>query len=275
MAVAMGEVLTGALGELRVHPVDKWVRAYAGERVVASSARPRLVWEPRRIVPSYALPRDDIDAELVPDAGPPAAERPVRLRSGGPPLLDPSTPFAAHSCPGDRLTVRADGVELTGAAFAPNDDALADYVVLDWSAFSQWREEDEVVMGHPRDPFHRIDCLRSSRHVVISSGTQVLADTRRATILLESMLPPRYYVPREDVRMNALEPSRRRSICAYKGEASYWSSTGDHAVPDVAWSYEAPLQDAVPVHDLVSFFTERLDVVVDGVDVPRPVTPWS
>lgn len=271
----MSEVISGALGELRVHPVDKWVRAYAGGRSVVSSTRPRLVWEPRRIVPSYAVPRDDVDAELAPDPSPPAQEQPVRIRSGGPDLLDPSTPFSAHTCPGDRFTLRADGTELTGAAFAPHDDALAGYVVLDWAAFTEWREEDEVVVGHPHDPFHRIDCLRSSRHVVVSSGTQVLADTRRATILLESMLPPRYYVPREDVRMDALEPSRRRSVCAYKGQASYWSSMGDQPVADVAWTYEDPLQDAAPVRDLVSFFTERLDLVVDGVEVQRPVTPWS
>jgi uncharacterized protein (DUF427 family) len=275
MAVAMSDLIGGALGELRVHPVDKWVRAYVGQHAVVSSIRPRLVWEPRRIVPSYAVPRVDVDATLVPDTSPAAQEQPVRIGSGGPPLLDPSTPFSAHSCPGDRLTLRSDGTELVGAAFAPRDDSLAGYVVLDWSAFDAWREEDEVVMGHPRDPFHRIDCLRTSRHVVIAAGAQVLADTRSATVLVESMLPPRYYLPREDVRMDALEPSRHRSVCAYKGEASYWSSTGEHAVPDVAWTYERPLQDAVPVRDLVCFFTERVDLVVDGVEVARPVTPWS
>ena len=279
MAVHMRDLVMGALPELRVHPVEKWVRASVGDDLVVSSRAARLVWEPRRVVPTYAVPREDVDGSLVPHeatAETTGQEHPVALGAGGPPVLDPRTPFSVHSCPGAPLTIRTADGDLPGAAFAPVDPDLAGYVVLDWKAFTQWYEEDEAVMGHPHDPFDRIDCLRSSRHVRISVDGHVLAETDRATLLFETSLLVRYYIPREDVAMELLEPSTLHTVCAYKGRASYWSArVDDRTLPNVAWTYEQPLHDAVPVQDLVAFFTERVDLSVDGVDLSRPVTPWS
>jgi uncharacterized protein (DUF427 family) len=276
MAVQMSQLMVGVLPELRVHPVDKWIKASVADSVVVSSGRARLVWEPRRVVPAYAVPRDDVAGQLLPFTGTAGTEHAVRLGADGPLVLDPSTPFTVHTTPGEPLTIRTEHGELAGAAFAPEDPDLDGYVVLDWSAFSQWYEEDEPVLGHPHDPFDRIDCLRSSRHVVLSIDGEVLADTRRAVLLFETPLPARYYIPREDVRAELFEPSDLRTVCAYKGEASYLSArVGDRVLPDVAWTYQRPLNDAVPVKDMISFFTERLDLVIDGAAVERPVTPWS
>jgi uncharacterized protein (DUF427 family) len=274
MAVAMDKLMRSALPDLRVEPVDKWVRASVDGRTVVDSRRARLVWEPRRVVPSYAVPVTDVAGSMVPHTDGAAEERPVRIGEGGPPLLDPRTPFSAHSCPGESLTIRSGQVDLEGAAFAPLDEDLSGYVVLDWDAFTEWREEDQPVVGHPHDPHHRIDCLRSSRHVVVAAKGEVLADTRRATLLFENPLDVRYYIPADDVRLESLEPSDTRTVCAYKGVASYFSCPGAN-LPDIAWTYPEPLSDAVPVKDLVCFFTERLDITVDDVDVARPVTPWS
>jgi uncharacterized protein (DUF427 family) len=104
----------------------------------------------------------------------------------------------------------------------------------------------------------------------------VLAQTSRATLLFETPLPVRYYIPREDVRMELLTRSELETVCAYKGVASYWSAqVGDRLVADVAWSYERPLHDAQPVAGNIAFFTEHLDLEVDGVRLDRPLTPWS
>jgi uncharacterized protein (DUF427 family) len=276
MAVRMAELWASALPETRIHPSPKWVRATVGDRTVVDSRAAVLVWEPRRVVASYAVPVDDVAAELVAYDGEATEERPVHLGLVDAPVLDPTTPFLAHSTPGRPLTLRLPGVELAGAAFAPDDPELTGHVILDWSAFPQWFEEDEEVTGHPRDPFDRIDCLRSSRHVVIARDGVTLADSRRPTLLFETPLPTRYYLPREDVAMELLHPSDRRSTCAYKGDARYWSAEVDgRLVPDLAWSYEQPRHDAAPVKDRVAFFTERLDLVVDGVGQERPRTPWS
>lgn len=275
MAVDMGTLVYGAVGALRVHRVEKRITASVGGDVVVRSQAARLVWEPRRVVASYAVPRTDVIGGLEPFIGDIGVEKPVRL-GDGPSVLDPSTPFSIHTCPGQALTINSKAGELAGAAFAPEDPDLAEYVVLDWAAFDQWYEEAQPVMGHPHDPFDRIDCLPSSRHVVVSLHGQVLADTTRSTVLFETPLPLRYYLPPDDVRLDLLEPSPQRSVCAYKGVASYLSANVDGRVePDVAWSYPEPLHDAVPVRDLISFFTERVDLRVDGVDIPRPVTPWS
>jgi uncharacterized protein (DUF427 family) len=276
MAVTMGNLLRGALPELRTQPIEKWVRASVDGRTVVDSRRALLVWEPRRVVPSYAVPRDDVAATLVPFPGEAAPERPVRLGTDGPQVLDPRTPFSAHSCPGEVLTLRTGSGELVAAAFAPQDADLEDYVVLDWNAFTDWREEDEPVIGHPHDPLHRIECLRTTRHVIVADGDQLLAESTRATMLFENPLGARYYFPVEDARLDVLEPSELRTVCAYKGEATYWSvAAGGDRLADVAWSYRRPLADAMPVKNMVAFFTERLDLTVDGVPVPRPVTPWS
>ena len=276
MAVRMADLVYGTIPELRIHPVRQRVRAEVDGRTVVDSTRAVLVWEPRRVVASYAVPVDDVAGELVPFDGPIGQERPVRMGKGAPPVLDPGTPFTVHSGPGRALSIRSGTATLSGAAFAPDDPDLEGYVVLDWDAFTRWLEEDQPVMGHPHDPFDRIDCLRTSRHVQLGAEGVVLAESHRPTLLLETPLPVRYYVPRDDVAFEHLEPSEVRSVCAYKGVARYWDGrVGDRVLRGVAWSYEEPLHDALPVRDMVAFFTERLDLVLDGVAVERPVTPWS
>jgi hypothetical protein len=125
-----------------------------------------------------------------------------------PPFLGPYN-FAAHSCPGDAYTVRAEGEVAEAAAFVPDDPDLGNHVVLDFGTTTPftWMEEDEPVVGHPHDPFKRIDVLRSDRRVVVSHGDQVLADSRRAMALYETSLPTRWYLPADDVRLDLLTPA--------------------------------------------------------------------
>jgi uncharacterized protein (DUF427 family) len=82
-------------------------------------------------------------------------------------------------------------------------------------------------------------------------------------MLIETSLPVRWYLPREDVRMDLLTPSDHHTTCAYKGVASYLSAEG---APEVAWFYPDPLHDALPVRDLVSFWRPAA-VLVDGEPV--------
>jgi uncharacterized protein (DUF427 family) len=145
------------------------------------------------------------------------------------------------------------------------------YVVVDFDAVDTWHEEDEQVFGHVRDPYHRIDVRPSSRLVRISHEGELLAESHRAQILFEAALPPRFYLPREDVLV-PLERSSKVTVCAYKGFATHWSAP---LVPDVAWSYETPLHDAEPVRSLICFYHERLDLELDGAAQERPMTAWS
>lgn len=191
------------------------------------------------------------------------------------PVLTPDDPFAAHTANGEAVDVRALGQDRPGAGFRLADPSLAGYVALDFRAFDGWLEEDEPNVGHPRDPFHRIDVLASSRHVRLELDGQVLAESSRPMLLFETMLPARCYLPREDIRAELI-PSDTHTYCAYKGQASYWSvAIGDRTVRDVAWTYPEPLHDATQVRGHTAFFDERIDMIVDGERRERPITPWS
>jgi uncharacterized protein (DUF427 family) len=279
MSTQMRGLLAGGLGELRHEPTAKRIRAVLDGATVLDSTRALLVWEPRRIVPSYAVPVDDVAGEVVPAGAAAAAAADgtgVRMPDVSElPVLSPSNPFAMHTAEGHAADVRAGRQNRPGAGFCPADPDLAGYVVLDFGAFDAWYEEDELNVAHPRDPFHRIDVLSSSRHVSLELDGQVLAKSSRPMLLFETMLPTRYYLPREDI-LAALVPSGTRTYCAYKGQASYWSATiGGRALPDIAWTYQQPLNDAARVRGLIAFFGERLDVVLDGERLDRPITPWS
>jgi uncharacterized protein (DUF427 family) len=270
MSVRVRDLLMGELGRLRYEPIDKRIRGVAGGETVVDSTRTRLVWEPGRVVPSYAVPVADVAGEVVAAPGA-AAPMPADLPMlGGRAVLDPRIPFAVHSTDGEPVTIRVGGREAAG--FRPDDADLDGYVLVDFDGLDEWYEEDERNLGHPRDPFHRIDVVHSSRHVTVEAGGDVLAESSRPYVLFETQLPARYYLPPEDVRMDRLRPSDTSSRCAYKGEASYWALDG---VGDVAWTYRAPLRDAAEVTDRIAFFNERVDMTVDGERLERPRTPWS
>jgi uncharacterized protein (DUF427 family) len=274
MGVRIMDLFGNSLGSLRYQPTAKRIRVTLGGEPVADTRDAVLVWEPRRVVPTYAVPAKALKAQLVPAGAESGADEDLGLRIpeiSDRPILDPSFPFAAHSCPGTAYDVIAGGESGDAAAFRPDDPDLADYVVLEFDAF-EWHEEDEPIISHPHDPFHRIDTLRSSRSIRIEHDGRPLAESTRAVLLFETLLPVRFYLPREDVVV-PLETSNTVTFCAYKGRATYYS------VPDgprdIAWTYHEPLHDAVPVRDRIAFFDERVDVVVDGERGDRPITPWS
>jgi uncharacterized protein (DUF427 family) len=229
---------------IRHTPTERRVRADD----VVDTTRALLVWEPRRLVPSYAVHVDDLP-DLVPGG---------EVAAGVEGMLHAGIPFAVHTAPGEPVLVAGrPGFRL---------EQLPEYVVLDFAAFDAWYEEDERIFGHPRDPFHRVDVRRSSRPLRIELDGEVLAETTNARMLFETSLPTRFYVPREDVAVG-LNPSARRSYCPYKGQASYWSCD---AAEDIAWSYEDPLPELGVIKGLVAFWDERVDVYLDGSLRPLP-----
>jgi uncharacterized protein (DUF427 family) len=128
-----------------------------------------------------------------------------------------------------------------------------------------WYEEDEQIFGHPKDPYHRIDILASSRHVRVRNGGVLLAESRRPMLLFETGLPVRYYLPAEDVRTDLLEHSDSHTRCPYKGVASYYSvQTRDELARDLGWYYPDPSPEAGRIAGLVCFYNERADLAVDA-----------
>jgi uncharacterized protein (DUF427 family) len=255
------------MGRLRHEPTEKRIRATVGDREVVDSRRAALVWEPRRIVPSYAVPVEDVAAELRPAASEAAASDAS--------ILHPGIPFSVHSTDGEALDLEVGGQVRSHAAFRPADADLAGLVLLDFDGLDAWYEEDEAVFSHPRDPFHRVDARRSTRSLRIEIDGDVIAETDRPTLVFETNLHTRFYFPREDVKVD-LRPSAHRTYCPYKGEASYFSfEAGGRTVDNLLWSYEHPLEDAAGLTGLMALFDEVVDVTLDGERRPRPDTEFA
>jgi uncharacterized protein (DUF427 family) len=151
--------------------------------------------------------------------------------------------------------------------------AVAGYVRFEWEPLD-WFEEDERLIGHPRNPYVRIDALRSRRHVRVEVDGVVLAETHSPVLLFETGLPTRYYFDRTDVEFKHLEASNTQSVCAYKGITSgYWSArVGGALHSDVAWTYDYPTHQVAPITGLIAFYNETVDTFLDGSKLPRPRT---
>jgi uncharacterized protein (DUF427 family) len=267
MATRMRAALAGLREELRFEPVPQRLRISLDGTLVAETTDALLVWEPRCIVPSYAVP---VDALVVPMSTS-AYEPPDR--STAPALITPELRGVLHLAPGRTVTLLVDGVELEQIGYRCDDSDLGGHVLLSWDPFT-WIEESDPMLGHPQDIYSRIQTRASNRHVVVSYRGTRLAESTRAVLLLETGLPPRWYLPREDLA-DLFADSDHHTVCAYKGVASYLSLRDDPRGRDLGWFYPDPLHDAAPVRDLVCFWAERTDLVLDGESIPRPDSPFA
>jgi uncharacterized protein (DUF427 family) len=235
----------------------KRVRVYLAGELVTDTKTPFLVWE-WPYYPTYYFPVDDVRAELVP------AGRTEHSPSRGEAQV---------------YHVKVAGADADGAALRyPGSpiEALRDLVRLDWNSMTEWFEEDEPVYVHPRDPYSRVDILASSRHIRVEIDGVTVADSRQPRILFETGLPPRYYVPLTDVRMDLLRSSDTQTRCPYKGIASYWSvDTGQAVHTDVVWIYRTPLPESQKIAGLACFYNEKVDTYLDGELQDRPQTHFS
>ncbi|MDQ1706298.1 MAG: hypothetical protein QOF18_2664 [Frankiaceae bacterium] len=245
-------------GLVRVEPCARRVRAFLHGACVLDTIRAVYVWE-LPYYPAYYVPVDDVVATLVPTGD--TEHSPSR---GDADIYDVEV---------------ASGVRASAAAkrYAESPiHALRGLVHVQWPLMDEWFEEDEPVYTHPRDPYTRVDVLASSRRVRVELDGVTLADTAAVHVLFETGLPPRFYLPMTDVRMDLLEPSPSESHCPYKGQASYWSVVVDGARhDDFAWCYRAPFPESQKIAGMVCFYNEKVDLYLDGVAQPRPLTHFS
>lgn len=249
--------MAGQRPRVRVEPNPKWIRGVSGGATVVDSRRSRYVWE-IPYYPAWYVPLDDVAGDLVENGG--AVRSPSRGEGTRYDLVvgDRTIPDAAWRHVGSPV------------------EELRDVVRIEWDAMDAWFEEDVEVFVHPRSPEVRIDALPSRRHVKVLIDGVVVAETDRPTILYETGLPPRYYLPKADVRMDLLTPTDTSTACPYKGWANYWSVSVDASVhEDVVWGYRTPLPESTPIAGLVSFYNERVDLEVDGERLERPRTKFS
>jgi uncharacterized protein (DUF427 family) len=241
----------------RVEPSPRRVRGFAGGQQVFDTTHALYVWEMPNY-PQYYIPRADVRAEF---------------------LVDDDHPQKVQFGPSRMYSLTVDGTTRKGAARVFDADGggpVAGTVRFEWDSLD-WFEEDERIVGHPRNPYARIDALRSHRHVHVEVDGVVLADTHAPVLLFETGLPTRYYIDRTDVVFDNLEPSDTQTLCPYKGTTSgYWSArVGETLHEDLAWTYAYPLTAVAPIAGLIAFYNEKVDIAIDGVALPRPHTHFS
>jgi uncharacterized protein (DUF427 family) len=188
--------------------------------------------------------------------------RRVRGITGGRTLVDSERALLVHR-PGEPPAHAFPASDVHGVAAEPEPLAPG-HVRVPWDAVEAWYEEDERVYFHPRNPYHRVDCVRTSRRLHVEVAGAVVVDATGTIGVYETALEPKLYVGRDQVRMDLLVVSPTTTYCPYKGTASYWTAVvGDTTVTDVAWSYDDPLPESLPIQGLLSFDPARATVVHD------------
>lgn len=232
-------------------PTGTRIRAYCSGELLADS-RDALLFRESPFKISYAFPEKDVNMSFLEkidkEVESPSKGRMIFYNLVFPDSAEAHAERAAYAYP----DLKGDSSDLRG------------YIILKWNAMDSWYEESERMLGHPRDPFTRIDVRKSSAHVVVKFNGTVIADSVQPRILMETGLAIRYYIPEEDVNWKYLVPIEKTTVCPYKGESTYWSISVDgQEAPETAWAYPDPLQDADRVKGMVCFYQEKLSVYVD------------
>jgi uncharacterized protein (DUF427 family) len=238
-----------------VEPAPRRVRAVLGGETVFDTVNALYVWE-RPFYPQYYIPVVDVRGEfLVPEGQIQATRR---------------GPVEVHA-------LRVGQVQRPRAAKLHKEsplEILNSTVRCDWRSLDAWFEEDEQVFVHPRSPYVRVDALRSTRRVRVELEGAVLADSTAPVMVFETGLPTRYYFHRTQVDFEHLLPSDTETECPYKGVTSgYWAAqVGDTLVDDVAWTYDFPTRELLPIAGLIAFYNEKADLFLDDQRLERPHT---
>jgi uncharacterized protein (DUF427 family) len=188
----------------------------------------------------------------------------------------PGKMVPVYAFPTDDVTLASEDAAATLGVNHFDDPDLAGYITVPWDALEHWYEEDEEVFVHPRDPFVRVDALRSSRHVRVSRDGRVLAKSDAPVLVFETGLPTRYYLPEHDVDASVLADSDLQTGCPYKGFASYRDVVLDgRRHPNLFWYYSAPFSEVSEVQGYLAPYSERVDLTVDGERQERPAGPLA
>jgi uncharacterized protein (DUF427 family) len=238
-----------------VEPVPRRLRAVLAGRTVFDTTEARYVWEWPNY-PQYYVPLADVSPGLLVAEGHSQQSRQGVVELHG---LSVGGTYRPHAA---KVLTESPVAGLSGTAR------------FEWAAVDAWFEEDERVFVHPRSPYVRVDAVRSTRTVRVELDGVLLAESSSPVMVFETGLPTRYYLNRTEVGFSHLIPSATVTECPYKGTTSgYWSvSVGGTVHPDLAWCYDFPTRQLLPIAGLVAFYNEKVDISVDGQRLERPVT---
>jgi uncharacterized protein (DUF427 family) len=233
---------------LYVEPLRRRMRVRFGGTWIADSENVLVLFEPGRYPVAY-FPKTDISPGSLQDT-----EHATRH-----PDLGPTSWYSVRA--GDHSTPRGAWQHMDPPLYASELQAR---VAFAWTAMEAFYEEDERILGHAADSYHRIDIRQSSRSLVARHGDRIIADTKRPLVLYESGFAPRWYVARADIDESALVLVEQQTFCPYKGMCSYYD-IGD--ARRAAWSYRESYPEVGRISDLVSFEPDIISVQLDGTQL--------
>jgi uncharacterized protein (DUF427 family) len=191
--------------------------------------------------------------------------RRVRATLAGATVIDTERALLVHRA--GHPPTYAFPADAVGDLPASPEPAAPGHVTVAWDAVDGWLEEEEPVVLHAPNPYHRVEYLRSRRRLRVVLGATTVADTTDTTAVYETALAPRLYVERRHVAAE-LEVTATTTVCGYKGTATWWRArVGGEWYDDVAWSYEAPRPEALAIQGLLCFEPSRAEV---SADFPAP-----
>lgn len=196
--------------------------------------------------------------------------RRIQARVGDRVALDTERALIVHR-PGRTLTYAFPVDDVGGLPHEAEPEAPG-FVTVPWDAVDEWWEEGRRLVHYPPNPYHRVDCRPTARRLRVSVAETTLVDTDDTVILFETALAPRLYVHPRHVRTDLLRRTATTTYCNYKGEATHWAAAvGDVLVHDVAWTYEDPLPESLPVKGHFCFDGTHADVDIEAA-LPKGFT---
>lgn len=251
-----GPLSTGAIGRflvpdplpkrlLYVEPLRRRMRVRFGENWIADSENALLLFEPGRYPVAY-FPQSDISPDALQ-----RTEHTTQHQD-----LGPTSWYTVRG--GAQSAPRGAWQHIDLPAYASE---LQGRVAFAWRAMDAFYEEDERIVGHAADGYHRIDIRQTSRNLVVRHNDRVIADSKRPLVLYESGFAPRWYVPRADVDESALTLVEHQTFCPYKGVCSYYDIADAHLA---VWSYPEAYSEVGRISNFLSFEPDVVTVQLDG-----------
>ena len=238
-----------------MEPSARWVRAIFNGVTIADSKQTKLLVE-RGYRPVYYFPKEDVRTDLL---------QPTSQQTNSPAKGDASYWTIRV---GDRSVENGTWSYVTPI---PEREDIKEYFAFYWDAMDTWYEEAEQIFAHPRDPYHRVDVMESTRRVRVVINGETVAETSEPRLLFETHHPTRFYIPPQDVHLEFFSATDKHTRCPYKGQASYWTAkVGDVEMPDIVWSYPNPIIECPRIAGYLSFYNEQVDIYVDGEIERRP-----
>ncbi|MFF4960519.1 DUF427 domain-containing protein [Streptomyces sp. NPDC001222] len=230
---------------LFAEPLRRRMRVRFNATWIADSEHVLLLHEPGRYPVAY-FPREDVDEQALVASGKVTHHKD----------LGDTAWYAARA--GDRTTERA-AWEFT--ALPGHAAELQGRIAFAWRAMDAFYEEDERILGHAADPYHRIDIRETSRSLEVRLDDTVIARSEHPVVLYESGFAPRWYVPRADIDETRLRPVEGQTFCPYKGLCDYYDIGDAHRA---ARAYPDAYRQVDRITDLVSFEPDKTEVHLDG-----------